>query len=300
VTLKEAVGTYLSSLEERGLTKQTRASYRAELELMNRHLADLGVLVASEVTRAHLIGYLGRPLPAGGLLQPSTRNRKFIVMRCFFAFLVGGGQLASSPTETVPLVRVPRREKPTLTATEVDSLRAAAKEANEPWMRVRDATLITVLFHTGLRVSEVLSLTMKQLALDRGDLLDVRRKGGAEKPMPLNETAVRALRTWLKVRNGLSLVTEHVFVSRQRRPLSRRRVEMLLKKYGAAAGLGWAHPHALRHAFATELLRNGANIVDVQYLLGHASLATTQRYVHSDQASQRLTVNRLVPRRRAA
>jgi len=297
MTLEEALGSYLDHLErERHLGRRTIYSYGQELGLLLRVLAARQVVEVVQVTRGQLIDFLNRSGPKGPL-SPSTRNKKLIVMRGFFRYLKARGVVDDAPTNGIPWARVPRHEAPTLRPRDVDRLLAQIEGAR--WRSVRDRALIFCLFHTGLRLAELLSLRRAQIDLRRRQLLGVRRKGGHEQPLPLTRVASENLEAWLNAREALPVQEGMVFVSRTGDGLNHRTVQTRLRNLGRAAGFPFpVTPHMLRHAFATELLRTGANLEEARRLLGHASIVTTSRYLHPDQASLRRAVNRLDRRRK--
>ncbi len=292
--LATTVNGFLEHAEqERKYTPKTLRSYRQELCLFRRTLAKMEVVRAEQVTREHLVAYLNRPGPRGPI-SPSTRNRKLTVLRGFFRHLEKTEVIELSPEADIPRVKVPRIEPPVVTPEHMERLLAAIPMGVSGLKHHRDSCMVTLLFHTGLRLDELLSLDIDQVDLDEGLLLEVRRKGGNSQPVLLNRTARAALAAWLEQRISLKLATNAVFVSRLRRRLSPRTVELHVSDLGKAAGLNFAvTPHMLRHGFATELLNRGASIEEVRRLLGHASIQTTIRYLHPGQAGLRKVVDLL-------
>ena len=301
MTLRPHLDLYFVRLGSGGSwSGRTEQSYWQELELFARFLKDRGRDQWSEVTQADVVAYLARPRPDGEPIAPGTRNRKLTVMRGFFAWIIEQKQIRKSPADDVAWARVSRTERPVLSPAQVEHLVELCVSRAPGWQGARDAAIVTLLFHTGLRVSELLSLDLPQVDTGHRLLLGVSRKGGNHQPLPLNPLAASRLETWLVARKALDLPGfEAVFVSRRRRRLSRRTVEDRVKHLGQAAGLPFVvTPHLLRHSFATELLRTGANLEEVRRLLGHRSIVTTSRYSHPDLGSLRRAVNRLDRKKR--
>jgi integrase/recombinase XerC len=295
--IDEAVTAFLANItEERRFSPATRTSYEAELRMLRTLAESRGIADVGGITRELVVDHVGNGSSA---LAPATRNRKLTVLRSFFGHLVDRKQLAASPAHDVAFSRAPRREEPSITALEVDKL-IAVLERESGWRSRRDGAMVLLLFHTGLRLAELLSIDIHQIDVGNALLRDVRRKGGGEMPLPLNSDATMALKRWLKLRSGLVTTTDAVFVSRRGVRLSKRAVQVRVKEIGVEAGIPSLHPHLLRHSFATEILAAGANLEEVRRLLGHASITTTSRYSHPNGAALRRAVDRLArPKRRA-
>lgn len=278
---------------ERRCSPRTVTTYRQELLLLVRWLSGRGVDRFEDVSRDLLLDYLARPGQDGRPVAPSTRNRKRTVLRGFFRWFIQSTGRTQNPMESIVRIRETRTEKPTLSAKDVGRL-VGVLESRSGWPAARDACVVTLMFHVGLRLDELVSLDVDQVDLKAGLLLGVRRKGGNHQPLPLNGKALESLESWLHARESLEPATMALFLSRLRRRLARRTVQVMVHGLGQEAGFGFpVTPHMLRHAFATELLRSGANLEEVRRLLGHASITTTSRYSHPDQASLRRAVERL-------
>lgn len=275
--------------EERRFSPATVVSYRAELRLLGVFAVAHQVAEIEAVTRELLVEYLGN---GNSKLAPTTRNRKLTVLRSFFGFLVDRKHVPTSPAHDVTFSRAPRRDEPSLSAREVANL-LAVLDREGGWRSVRDRCIVLLLFHTGLRLGEMLSIDLAQLDVSNALLREVRRKGGREQPLPLNTDALAALTAWLTARKALAVEGEALFVSRRGGRLSKRAVQSRVKEIGEAAGLPSLHPHLLRHSFATEVLAAGGNLEEVRRLLGHASITTTSRYSHPSDAALRRAVERL-------
>jgi integrase/recombinase XerD len=273
---------------ERGAARNTIDAYRSDLEHFLSHLAD------KPLTSLHRgdIGAYQRALSEKGL-APSTRARRLSAVRQFFKFLAIEGGLADDPTTGIRSPHKGRALPRTLSVDEVDRLIEAARKRTETTLgrdRVRALrlhALIEVLYATGLRVSELVTLPRSVLDGD-GRVLTVKGKGGRERIVPLTSAAREALDRYLNVGHNDPDVapmvrTRWLFASRSAEGhLTRQRLAQELKELALQAGLDARRvsPHVLRHAFASHLLDRGADLRSVQQLLGHADISTTQIYTH--------------------
>ena len=274
---------------ERGVAANTLAAYRRDLSDFAAALAGRGgslTTASNEQVRAYL-----QTLSRRGLVAASVA-RRLSAIRQLFRFLSAEGIRADNPTRAL---EAPKRGRPlpkVLSMGDVDRLltiaRAAAestkKPARERLRAHRLLCLIELIYATGLRVSELLSLP-RSAAARRVDVLLVRGKGDKERVVPLNEAAKRAMADYLALRQALQQTagTPWLFPSfGASGHLTRQHFARELKGLAAAAGLPAEHisPHVLRHAFASHLLQNGADLRAVQLLLGHADISTTQIYTH--------------------
>lgn len=288
------IDTYILYVrDEKRLSARTVRRYQQELRLLAQWLREHQLETPADAQREHLIQFLNRPTPGGTRLRAGSRNHKLIVLRGFFRYLKKSEVIASDPTREIPWSRSERSERPSVSSKDVAKL-IAALPRHPSWQRVRNRCVLLLLFHSGLRLTELVGLTLNQVDLKRGLLLTVRRKGGHQQPIPLNAVAKEALGTWLKEREDRSGHTSAVFVNRYGAPLNSRSVQSMMRNLSERAGFSFnVTPHTLRHSFATELLRHGANLEEVRRLMGHSSITTTSRYAHPDQASLRRAVNRL-------
>ncbi|MDE0522437.1 MAG: site-specific tyrosine recombinase XerD [Boseongicola sp.] len=229
-------------------------------------------------------------LDASGLAR-STRVRRLSAIRQFYRFAFESGWRRDNPAIRVKGPAPERRLPGILSEDEVDRLLEAARETGRQSDRLRNTCLMEVLYATGSRVSELVSLPVTAV---RGNpkLLLLRGKGGKERILPLSEPARLALSAWLDWRDALEEVarkdkgvppSRYLFPSRGKSGhLTRHRFYQLIKELAVAAGIspGRVTPHTLRHAFATHLLARGADLRAIQTLLGHSDIATTEIYTH--------------------
>ncbi|MEZ5914828.1 MAG: tyrosine-type recombinase/integrase [Parvularculaceae bacterium] len=180
-------------------------------------------------------------------------------------------------------------------AAGAQELIAAAGAGREPWISARDAAIFTLLYGAGLRISEALSLKMSDAPF--GEAVKIRGKGGKSRLAPLLPAVRQALERYLELRPPASSGEEAMFLSVRNKPLGPRPVQIEMKRHARALGLGEnATPHALRHAFATHLLQAGGDIRAIQELLGHASIAATQRYTKVNEDALLSSYRRAHPR----
>jgi integrase/recombinase XerD len=271
---------------ERGASANTLDAYRRDLADFSQDLDSAGVSVASADSDA-LRAYLGR-LDKRGLAAASVA-RRLSAIRQLYRFLYSEGHRGDDPAAVIEGPKRGRSLPKVLSVKQVDDLLAQAREgvkAEAKSERLRAARLnclLEVLYATGLRVSELVSLPEAAARRDQR-MLVIRGKGGRERLVPLNDQAKRTMVDYLALRIEAKLdKSKWLFPSfGESGHLSRQHFARELKALAAAAGLKAAQvsPHVLRHAFASHLLQNGADLRVVQTLLGHADISTTQIYTH--------------------
>jgi integrase/recombinase XerD len=282
------VALYLDMLAaERGAGANTLAAYGRDLADFTAYLAGAGRSVAAAATD-DLRAYLGELKRRG--MTPATVARRLSAIRQLYRFLYAEGQRKDDPAAVLEGPKRSRALPKTLTLAEVDRLlrAAAAVDAAAPLpVRLRAARLaclVEMLYATGLRVSELIALPASAARHDTRVIV-VRGKGNKERLVPLNDAAKRATAAYLALRaeSGREAKSKWLFPSfGESGHLTRQHLARELKVLAAAAGLRATQvsPHVLRHAFASHLLHNGADLRVVQTLLGHADISTTQIYTH--------------------
>lgn len=263
---------------ERGLSENTLSAYRSDLEGLSLWLQrqELDLLAAA---RYDLLQYLQQRVEQGA--SPRSSARLLSSLRRFYRYMVREQQLKEDPSARIDAPKLGRSLPKSLTEDEVERLLAApdTKEA----LGLRDRTMLEVLYASGLRVSELVSLLLPQINLQQG-LVKVIGKGNKERLVPLGEEALNWVERYLREGRGILLgavQTDVLFPSRRRTAMSRQAFWQLIKRYALKAQIDKPlSPHTLRHAFATHLLNHGADLRVVQLLLGHSSLSTTQIYTH--------------------
>ena len=263
---------------ERGLSSNTLAAYRADLTALARWLAERDRAI-SATTRADLMDFIAFRVEAGA--RPRSTARQLSSFRRFFRHLVREGALREDPTAQIAMPKIGRSLPRSLSEDEVESL-LNAPAVGDP-LGHRDRAMLEVLYATGLRVSELVSLKHSQVNLNQG-VLRIVGKGNRERLIPLGEEAVRWLSDFLRgPRNEILLdrTTDYLFPTRRGDRMTRQAFWHIIKRYARKAGVERdLSPHTLRHAFATHLLNHGADLRVVQMLLGHSDLSTTQIYTH--------------------
>ena len=268
---------------ERGAAANTMAAYRRDLESAEYAIGDL-----AEADSAALAS-LGK---AWSDLAPSSLARKCSALRQFYGFLIDERIREDDPSPALPRPRSRRPLPRLLSHQEVEALFARAEEeaAGDRPAAVRMLTLIELLYGSGLRASELVSLPLASVPRD-APFLTVTGKGGQQRMVPVSNRAGAALSRWLAVHPGQS---RFLFPSRGKEGhLTRVRLFQSLRELAARADISpeKVSPHVLRHAFATHLLEGGADLRVLQTLLGHADIATTQIYTHVDSARLVALVN---------
>lgn len=275
----------------------TRAAYRRDVELFVEWLMDFTVVVdSSSVTKTHLRDYLAFLHDRGATSR--TIARKIAALRRFFVWNIRKGFATVDPTQGVHTPKTKGRlPRPLDEATVVTLLTTDDSEAPQ-WRIARDRAVLEILYGSGLRVSEVCSLTTHSVD-EAQSLLRVIGKGSKERLVPLSAPALSALHEWMVLRHEVAgeMSGNAIFLSARGKPLARRDVSRLLDEACARAGIaGGTHPHALRHSFATHLMDNGADTRSIQELLGHSDAATTQRYTHVSKERLRVAYSESHPR----
>ena len=267
---------------ERGRSGNTLAAYRRDLAGYEAFLAERGVALA-DVGEAVVEDYVAWLRSTGR--KPASVARALVAVRSLHRFCVEEGRASADPTDDVGAPKVPQGLPKALTEEEVARLLAAV--AGEEPMARRDRAILEVLYGTGLRISELVGLSLADLALEDG-LLRAFGKGAKERVVPVGSFARRALSDWLGPGGRPRVVparwarrgdAEAVFLNARGGRLTRQGAWGIIRRYGARVGLeGKLTPHVLRHSCATHMLDHGADIRVVQELLGHASISTTQVY----------------------
>jgi len=265
---------------ERGLSVNTLEAYNRDLTRFGRWLHDhQGIVAPGGVEHEHISLYFGSLLDDGLSRRSLARHR--VSIRQLFRFLHLEGLLPVDPAAQVDAPLPSRALPEVLNQDEVERL-LAAPDTNTA-LGLRDAAMLQLMYSTGLRVSELVTLPLANLEL-RAGFLRVRGKGGKERMVPMGQRAVDLLRQWLAQGRPQLDPTGRaatVFVSRRARGMTRQTFWHRVRHHGLSAGV--AHkvsPHKLRHSFATHLLEHGADLRVVQALLGHADISTTEIYTH--------------------
>ncbi len=281
---------------ERRLSLHTQRAYERDVRAWLGTARRRGGADMTEVlTRPSLLKFLDHSQAQG--LSPRSLARRMASLRAFCRFVRQEGGLAIDPMADLDTPRIAPRLPRLLSVDEVDRLLRQPR-ADTP-RGMRDAAMLEVLYATGLRVSELVSLPMSAVHLAEG-WMKVRGKGGKERLVPLGEEAVEHLRAYLagpRELLGRGSRTTQVFVNGRGGGMTRQGFWKLLRQHARQAGITRSiSPHTLRHSFATHLLERGADLRSVQHMLGHSDISTTQIYTHVLEARLQAAYRRYHPR----
>ncbi|MEO1527377.1 MAG: site-specific tyrosine recombinase XerD [Planctomycetota bacterium] len=232
-------------------------------------------------------------------LAPASVSRCVVAVRTFFKYLQLEGLVEENPAELLSAQKLWQRMPGVLSQAEVETFLAAPRKTDAFWQR--DIAMLEVLYATGCRASEVCSLRLRDLNVEQKHL-KCTGKGGKQRMVPLGAAAIRAIERYLKELRGelaakLKYPVDELFLSRGGRPLDRIQLWRLVKMYARRAGIDdKISPHSLRHSFATHLLAGGADLRQVQEMLGHANIQTTQIYTHVDHSRLKRVHQQFHPR----
>lgn len=283
--MDDRIGHFLHFLSaEKGASDNTVAAYRNDLSQFHTFLSTLNLNGDNPdwscVKKDTIVAYV-LELKERRYAEASVA-RKVAAVKSFFQFLQAEGCIRGNPTETLESPRVGKSLPRPLTVRQVDELLEQPSKRKTP-EALRDRAMLELLYATGLRVTELVSLNLDSISLDsRSPSARCLGKGAKERAVPIHEQALRALVTYLN--DGRSRMVKNkkeraLFVNRRGERLTRQGFWLILKQYAREAGLEEpVTPHSLRHSFATHMLRGGAPLRSVQELLGHANISTTQVY----------------------
>jgi integrase/recombinase XerD len=297
----EAFLHYMSA--ERGASKNTIDAYRNDLTRFTDFSNERGTgnTIAETIDRDLITNYI-LWLRNTAQYKPATIARKVAAVKSFCAFLLDHGDLTSNPTASIDSPRAPKPVPRPMTTSDVDALLREPLRSGTP-EAIRDAAMLELMYATGMRVTELVSLNIDSLHLTPGPAyVRCLGKGAKERTIPVYEQAVTAVERYLDDSRPALLKDRPqtaLFVNRRGERLTRQGFWLILKNYARHAGIE-AHvtPHTLRHSFATHMLRGGASVRDVQELLGHANVSTTQVYTQLADSHLREVFETAHPRAR--
>jgi integrase/recombinase XerD len=279
---------------ERGLAANSLMAYSRDLTAFLNHVERRKIATPGDIHVRDVVTFLEGLQQRG--LSPRSRARMFAAVRGFFAFLLREEQISADPTRDIHLPRLGQRLPRSLGPEEVQQLLV---DGDGSAVSQRDGAMIELVYATGLRVSEVVSLKVSQVNLEAG-FLTVVGKGSKERAVPIGSFARQRLLTYLQETRPKLLggkLSPYLFVTRVGRRLSRQGFWKRLRLAVRRAGIGGkVSPHTLRHAFATHLVERGADLRAVQMMLGHADIATTQIYTHVARDRLRAVHRKFHPR----
>ncbi|MCF8563670.1 site-specific tyrosine recombinase XerD [Alicyclobacillus tolerans] len=264
---------------ERGLAANTLESYQRDLHAFSQYLQKAGKGPLESAEHVDIVGYLAN-LQTGGRAN-STLSRNLASLRSFYHFLVREGARMQDPTLHVETPKIEKRLPKVLSVNEVERL-LGGPDGKSP-AGSRDKAMLELLYATGIRVTELVSLRLSDVNLSTG-FLRCMGKGSKERIIPIGEIAQSTLLHYLRFSRQQLLRTgssDALFLNHHGAQMSRQGFWKILKKYSRGAGIKTEiTPHTLRHSFATHLLERGADLRAVQEMLGHADISTTQIYTH--------------------
>lgn len=268
---------------ERGVSRNTLASYECDLRLLCHWLQVRGVQL-EQASRGDLLEYLAARVQEGA--KASSTARLLSSLRRFYRWQVRENLRKDDPSAQIEMPKQGRHLPASLTEEEVEALLQAPDVGNP--LGLRDRAMLELLYATGLRVSELVGVRLGEVSLQNG-VIRITGKGGKERLTPIGEEAHDWIQAYLRDARPLLMqgkaLDEHVFVTTRGAAMTRQMFWVLIQRYALESGITrHISPHTLRHAFATHLLNHGADLRVVQMLLGHSDLSTTQIYTHVAQA----------------
>lgn len=267
---------------EKNLSENTLASYKNDLSKFYKFIEKNKKNVIS-ADHFLIISYLSVLIDQG--LSSKTISRNISALKSFYSYLLSFGHIKVNPTKNIEPPKSGLFLPTTLTVEETEKLLDSPKKDN--YIELRDKAMLFTLYASGMRISELINLTLNHLDLNRGSV-QVLGKGNKERLIPITEQAIKIIKIYLlESRERLAKNKDHlyVFLSTHGKIMTRQsfwhRIKIYMRRERIEKEI---HPHTLRHAFATHMLNNGADLRSVQLLLGHSDLATTQIYTHVAQS----------------
>ncbi|MFH2054367.1 MAG: tyrosine recombinase [bacterium] len=296
--MEEAIGLFLNHLAlERNLRAASVAAYRQDLERLRDFLKSIKVKSPAAVKVGDITAYFGLLTDLG--LAPSSIARQMSSLRGFFRFLIRDGLIDQNPTRHLQSPRIFRNLPEILSISEIEQILGAIDP--ESRFGKRDLAIIEMLYGSGLRISEVISLEVSHLFLEV-EQIRVVGKGGRERIVPVSRPAKRAVNLYLEEERpavARDSSRDVLFLSRFGRPFTRDGMFKLIGRRVSAGGISkHVSPHTFRHSFASHLVDGGASLRAVQEMLGHADITTTTIYTHVGQSYLKAVHREFHPRER--
>jgi integrase/recombinase XerC len=296
-TIRESIAKYLAELTRRGASKHTLRNYGSDLEHFAGYFEEAGATPPA-------LEQLDLPLLRewlGGLydhkLSVVTVRRKLAAIRAVFKFSLQEGVISKNPAARLRTPKMKQRLPDVMTAEKTNNLIDAVEQGEVVELpdKERDVALLELMYGCGIRVSELVGINLEDIDL-RSGWLRVRGKGNKERQVPVGVRAIEAVNTYLDGRKT-SPNERALFLNSRGARLGDRQVRRLVKLYAIlVAGDSAVHPHSFRHAYATHLLSDGADLRSIQELLGHARLSTTQKYTQVSLKDLQLVYDRAHPK----
>ena len=292
---RDLIREYISYLRvEKGLAKNSLESYERDLAKLRswveKNQFDLLTLTRQDL-REWMID-LSR-----AKLAENSKRRLVSSVRGFYKFLMTDGHIKTSPADDLDSPQKGFYLPRFLNQAEIEMLLSAPEVSTEPGLR--DRAILELMYACGLRVSEAVTLRLKDVDLDAG-ILTTTGKGSKTRRVPIGSSAVEWMKSYLAARRKHeNIEIDNLFITPLGRPINRQLIYNFIKEYSEKCGLEGVSPHTLRHSFATHLVQNSADIRSVQLLLGHADISTTQIYTHMTDAHLRKSYEKFHPRAKA-
>jgi integrase/recombinase XerD len=294
--MREKIQDFLTFLEaDKGYSDNTVAAYRNDLGQFLRYLENLDedrVSSWSEVVKLTILKYV-KHIREEREYTSSTVARKVAAIKSFFHYLIANSLIKDDPTVTLDSPKVKKRLPRAISREDIQRLLAEPTKSNSPKAQ-RDQALLELLYATGMRVTELVSLNIEDLNLASGSVSiggpKKTRDGSKERVIPISARAMQALENYTQ-RGRLQLLRDPdekaLFLNHRGQRLTRQGLWLIIKRYVEDVGIpGDVTPHTLRHSFATHKLDRGASLQDIQKLLGHANISTTQVYTQVAREQQ--------------
>ncbi|MCX7816491.1 MAG: site-specific tyrosine recombinase XerD [Syntrophales bacterium] len=276
----DLIDEYLNYLTvEKGASSNTLEAYSRDIMRFVDFMVSNGRKSLDDITSEDVLLYL---LFLGSMgLSPVTVNRNLAAVRGFFRYLLGVGKVKASPFSAAKSMKMGFRLPGVISKEEM--FRLLSTPTGESPVDLRDRAIMELMYATGLRVSETVSLELKNINWQVG-YLHITGKGGKERIVPVARSALECVRIYIERARPVLLrgrISNVLFINKSGRPFSRQGLWKVIRKYATRVGLGKrVHPHTFRHSFATHLLEGGADLRSIQLMLGHADISTTQIYTH--------------------
>ncbi|MCP2520075.1 tyrosine recombinase XerC [Candidatus Aminicenantes bacterium AC-708-M15] len=276
--LKE-IENFLNYLKyQKNVSAHTIKNYRFDLYRFNEYLEEKNIQL-NKVDNVSIRGFMADCFKRGE--SKSTIARRLAAIRSFFQYLIRRGKLKDNPAKVISTPKQEKKIPSFLTEQEISTLLDSIKPSTP--LEARDKAILELLYATGMRLSELVSLNLEDVNL-REQLVRVKGKGKKERVIPFGRIALQSLNNYLKLRNTINkgrVDARALFLNYQGKRISPRSVERILEKYVKQLVIKRkVSPHSIRHSFASHLLSRGADLRAIQELLGHESLSTTQKYTH--------------------
>lgn len=293
-TIRQAVDLYLAELRRRGQAKHTIRSYESDLSQLATFLEPPDTISpeANSIDRHILREWLASLHDEKK--QTSTIRRKIAAVRSLFHFLLQEGMVGANPAARLRSPKLPNTIPDVLSAEKTNRLLDHAAGVERPSI-ARDLAMIELLYGCGIRVSELVGIDLDDVNAEEG-WLRVRGKGNKQRDVPVLERTLRAIDRHCRSRQSVT-DQKAMFLNSRGKRINDRQVRRLTKEYALLAlGDSSVHPHSFRHAYATHLLADGADLRSIQELLGHSQLSTTQKYTRVSTADLMAAYDRAHPR----